>query len=146
MDAQALAEVNDIINHFEPDIYKKIPKNFINFVQQNKDNNYTTKIDFSKSINEQNILKETKVLLAIIYRDFICDAKLKQKLKEYDFKIIEAKKREIYNPDNLFKNKKEQIDKTSISQSQETTTTLVEYKESIFTKIIKFIKDFFKKG
>ena len=145
MDAQALAEVYDIINHFEPDIYKKIPQDFINFVKQNKNNNYITKIDFSKSISEQNILKETKVILSIIYRDFICDTQLKQKLKEYDFNIIEAKKREIYNPNNLFKNRKEQLERNSISQTQDTTTTLVKYKESIFTKIFNCIRKLFKR-
>ena len=145
MDAQALAEVYDIINHFEPDIYKKIPQDFINFVKQNKNNNYITEIDFSKSISEQNILKETKVILSIIYRDFICDTQLKQKLKEYDFNIIEAKKREIYNPNNLFKNRKEQLERNSISQTQDTTTTLVKYKESIFTKIFNCIRKLFKR-
>lgn len=145
MDAQALAEVYDIINHFEPNIYKKIPKDFINFVQQNKDNNYVTKIDYSRSINEQNILKETKVILSIIYRDFICDTKLKQKLKEYDFRIIEKKKRNIYNPNNSFKNRKEQIERTSISQTRDTSTRLVEYKEPLFKRIFEKIKNIFKK-
>ena len=145
MDAQALAEVYDIINHLEPNNYRKIPEDFIDFVKQNKDNNYNTKIDFSKSINDQNILHETKVILSIIYRDFICDEKLKQKLNEYDFKIIEEGKRNIYNPDNLFKNKNEKFDDTSTSKQQEVASIPVKYKESIFTKIIKIIKNLFNK-
>ena len=145
MDAQALAEVYDIINHLEPNNYKKIPEDFIDFVKQNKDNNYNTTIDFSKSINDQNLLHETKVILSIIYRDFICDKKLKQKLNEYDFKIIEEKKRNIYNPNDLFKNKNEQLENTSTSQQQDTTPMLTKYKESIFTKIFNFIKGLFER-
>ena len=145
MDAQALAEVYDIINHLEPNNYKKISEDFIDFVKQNKDNNYNTTIDFSKSINDQNLLHETKVILSIIYRDFICDKKLKQKLNEYDFKIIEEKKRNIYNPNDLFKNKNEQLENTSTSQQQDTTPMLTKYKESIFTKIFNFIKGLFER-
>ena len=145
MNPQALTEVYDIINHFESNLYKMIPLEFIDFVEQNKDNNYNTEIDFSKSINEQNILQETKVILAIIYRDFICNTKLRQKLNAYDFNILEAKKREIYNIDFLFRNKKDKIKDTSIIEKHDKTTMIVEYKESIFTKIIKFVKKLFYK-
>lgn len=145
MNPQVLTEVYDIINHFESNLYKMIPLEFIGFVEQNKDNNYNTEIDFSKSINEQNILQETKVILAIIYRDFICNTKLRQNLNAYDFNILEAKKREIYNPNYLFRNRKEKIEEKSILQKQDKTTMIVEYKESIFIKIIKFIKMLFYK-
>lgn len=145
MDAQALSEVYDILNHFEPDMYNKIPQEFINYVEQNKDNNYITRIDFSKSINEQNILQETKVILSIIYRDFICDKKLKEKLERYDYNILEKKKREKYNTKDLFKNSKNQTEKILNSQTQDSTAMMIEYKENIFTKLKRFIKKFFYK-
>ena len=145
MEAQALSEVYDILNHFEPDMYKKIPQEFISYVEQNKDNNYITRIDFSKSINEQNILQETKVILSIIYRDFICDKKLKEKLEQYDYNILETKKRIKYNPKDLFKNRKNQTEEILISQIQDTTTTMIEYKENIITKLKKIIRKIFFK-
>lgn len=67
MNAQVLTEVYDIINQFELNMYKKIPQNFIKFLERNKGNSYFTEIDFSKSINEQNILRETKVILSVTY-------------------------------------------------------------------------------
>ena len=65
--------------------------------------------------------------------------------------IYEKELREKYNPDNLFKNKKEQIEDISTSQVQEKTTSLVEYKEQtwyqkIFENIRNFFMNLFKKG
>lgn len=143
MNAQALTEVYDIINQFEPNMYEKIPKNFIKYIEQNKDNNYFTEIDFSKSINEQNIRRETKIILSIVYREFICDKELRKKLIQYDFNIIEAEKKDIYNPNKKFKNRKERIEGTENVLQQENKVMLVEYKESVFDIIINFIKKLF---
>lgn len=143
MDAQALAEVYDIINHFEFKMYKKIPQEFIDMIKNNKDDNFKVNINYSQNINEQIQIRETKIILSIIFRDFICDAKLKQKLKEYDFRILEAQKRDNYNPDNLLKKRKEQAENISIFQDN--VNSLIEYKaqkwyQKIFAKILKLFK------
>lgn len=69
---QALSEVYVIINHFDRSLFEKIPNNFMNFVKNNRDINYHVNIDFTKTINEQKLLKETRVILSLIYRDYIC--------------------------------------------------------------------------
>ena len=38
--SQAFAEVYDIMMHFEKDLYNKIPKSFIELVEQNRDKKY----------------------------------------------------------------------------------------------------------
>ncbi len=148
MEAQAFAEVYDIINHFEPQMYQKISKKFIDLIEKNKDDNYEVDIDYSQDINDQIKIRETKVILSIIYRDFICDKKLKQKLEQYDYNKIEAKKMEKYNPNNLFKNGEtvKRIEKETIVETAENTnknaiekTSVVEYKENFFTKFKNFI-------
>ena len=68
---QAFSEVYDIVNHIEKDLYNKIPKNFIAMLEKNKDEKYVPQIDYSKSINEQKLLKDTRVILSLIYRDYI---------------------------------------------------------------------------
>ena len=83
---KAFSEVNEIINHLEEDIYKKIPSKLIEKIIENKDNDYKTNINFNKSINDQKLLEETRVILALIYRDFICNEKEKQKLINNDKK------------------------------------------------------------
>ena len=122
----AFSQVYDIINHFEKDLYNKIPKKFIVFLQENKDDNYISDIDYTKSINEQPLLHETKVILSIVYRKYICDEQKKNKLREednyrynddqkaleekyrIDFNKVKGKKQDVvYMQDNLPKvNKK----------------------------------------
>jgi len=101
----AFTEVYDIINHMEPELKDKIPKKFVNLLKQNRDNDYETNIDYTKSITEQELLKDTKVILGLIYRDFLCSKEKRKELIEQDKKsLIEYEKslREKYNPDNLF--------------------------------------------
>ena len=77
---QAFSEVYDIINHMEYNLYNKIPKQFIEMLERTRDKNYKFKIDYSKNINNQNISKGAKGILALIYRDFICSKEKKQEL------------------------------------------------------------------
>ena len=57
----------------EKGIKSKIPSQFVNFIDENRDIHYKPDIDFTKSINQQNLLKETRTILSLIYRDYICD-------------------------------------------------------------------------
>ena len=75
---QAFSEVYDIIAHMDTSIRMKIPKSFIKLIKDNMDTNYNVNIDYSQSIVNQNLLHETKVLLSLIYRDYICDEKKKK--------------------------------------------------------------------
>ena len=45
-----------------------------------KDNNYIPNIDFNKSLQEQKILRETRIILALIYRDYLCPQNERQQL------------------------------------------------------------------
>lgn len=69
---QALSEVYAIVNHFDHSLFEKIPNSLINFVKNNRDINYHVNIDFTKTINEQELLRETRVILSLMYRDYIC--------------------------------------------------------------------------
>ena len=59
--------------------------------------------------------------------------KIKDALDKNDIKY-QKKLRDKYNPDNLFKNKET---KTAVTEN---SAVMVEYKESIFTKIKNWIK------
>lgn len=92
---KALSEVYDIITHLEENTYKKIPQRFIKMIEKNKDNTHVIKIDYAKSINEQDLLKDTRIILSIIYREYICSSEKKEELKYRD--IIELRKDEEVN-------------------------------------------------
>lgn len=101
---QAFSEVYDIICHM--DLEKEIPNDFLELINKNRDVQYKVNIDYSKSINEQELQKGTRVLLAIIYREYLCSEEERNDLIRKDkeeLNRIEAELREKYNPNNLFK-------------------------------------------
>ena len=146
---QSFTEVYNIINHFEEELYNKIPKKFINLIEQNMDNTYNSNIDFTKSINDQELLHETRVILSLIYRDYLCSEEEREALIQKD-KIelakYEEELREKYNPDNIFKNRQPTVlkEEETLEETVE-ETSMVEYKESFVKKIFNKIKSIFKK-
>ena len=142
---QSFAEVYDIIMHLEKELYDKIPKNFIKIVESNMDKEYKVNIDYNKNINDQNLLQDTRAILSLVYRDYLCSPEEKKELIEKDKKELELeeeRKREKYNPDNIFKN----ANTTKIEESeQKENTQIVEYKENIFKKFINKILKFLHK-
>lgn len=143
--AKALAEIDDIIKYADNKSKEKISKEFIEFVKDNKDKNYKTKIDPQKKIEDQDILYETKVILASMYRDFWAteeernvldrkmnlDAAIKQ--KEFEKKVKSAE--EIFKKDDS---------KISIENISKQVNLMPQNKsKNIFTKVLDLIKKFF---
>lgn len=141
---EAFAEVLEVIKNSNQRILEKIPKKFITFLNENKDNNYMVKIDFTDENWDDSIKQETQAILALIYRDYIVSqeerARLLTEEKEEQIRI-ENELREKYNPDNLFK-KQDQVKNTEEVMTEE--VAMVEYKESIFKRFINKIKSIFK--
>ena len=145
---QSYSEVYDIIEHMDKKLYNKIPGQFIEMIKKDMDINYKVDIDYNKNINDQKLLKDTRVILSIIYRDYICSKEKREELIEkekLDLIKYENELKEEYNPDNIFKNR---IQEKNIERSkeQENITAMVEYKENIFSKLIEFIKNVFYKN
>ena len=151
---QSLTELITIIHYMNIEYLNKLPQKFINFINDNMDSAYKPNISKNIPINEQPLKKDTKVLLSLLYRNYWCDDETKYELIKDDLlakDIYEKELREKYNPDNLFRNKTEQIGNTSASQVQGRSSSLVEYKEQtwyqkIFDNIRKFFINLFKKG
>lgn len=85
---QAFTEISVMLNHMDNEIINKIPKSFILFIEKNKDLKYKVNIDWSKKINDQPLLKETRIILALLYRDYICSLEEKNKLLKLDYKEL----------------------------------------------------------
>ena len=67
----AFSEVEQIINLMPENLSNKIPLRFKNIISSEKSETYNPKIQ--EPFEECNIMEETKIVLAIIYRDFLCD-------------------------------------------------------------------------
>ena len=138
--SEAAVEFKCILENSSKDIVEKIPIKFLDFINKIASKTYKFNYDKSKSLNEQNLKPETRGLIALVYQDYICNDEERkeyiQKSQLYD-KQMEELKREKYNTDNIFKNKKNYSE--NIENNISTETAIVEYKEK------KYIKKLFDK-
>lgn len=142
--AEASAELIEILKYLPESEVEKIPSKLRNFFEKVANPNYIVKIDPHKSLEQQNIQEKTKDLIAVIYRNYWCNEEektlLDKKLIEND-KKYEAKLREQYDPNNIFKSKEKEAIYT-VPKTQE----MVEYKpQSLIQKIFNKIKNLFKR-
>ena len=145
INSEVYVDISIIIKMMPIEMREKISKSFINFIEKNKSNNYVSNINPKIPIREQNIRKETKEMLGIIYRDYLCsneehDELIKQ--EEQEIKQYEEELRQKYNPNDLFKNKQKEYN----YEKEKVNVAMAEYKKETFIeKILKFFKSRFKK-
>ena len=141
---KAVSEVIDVLKHSEIEVTQKIPKKFIEFLTKNSDRDYIPNIDYSKENLENSIEEDAKVLIALIYRDYIMSEEEKEKVIE-EAERQEQEIREKYNPDNLFKkNSKIENEKSQDDTEQEVQKSLLIIKEEKwYERIINKIKEIF---
>lgn len=77
---EAFAETLEIIEHSKKEIKDKISAKFIEFLKNKKNMNYKVNIDFSDANWINNIKPETKILMGLIYRDYIVSPEEREKL------------------------------------------------------------------
>lgn len=135
----AYAEVDTILSLMDKKYVNRIPEKLRKIFKEDKNSNYTINIDINKSLNEQNLQRETMVILAMLCVNYWCDSEEEKQelIKAYseNEKKNEAEIREKYNPDNIFKN----------TEQKHENRELVEYNESIIKRLWNKIKSFFVK-
>ena len=138
---QALFEVYKILENTDEEIKNKIPEKFIKFVKENMDKNYKFELEKGKELVRQNLKSETKQIIALIYKYYICG-------EEERKKIVEKEKIDIRK--NFYidfnKNKKSKIKNIQNRDEIENfETSLVEIKkEKWYKKLINKILEFFQ--
>ncbi len=144
--AEASVEVLDILNHMNKNDLAKVSRNFIEFLTKNASKEYKCNLDYSKKLNDMQLKKETKSLLAVMYKNYWCSKEEVKKLKEkiYTNQIKHQEELEKkYNSNDIFRNKKiatEKIEDIAINNER----SLAIKKENFLTKILNKIKNIFK--
>ncbi len=138
---EAFTEVNEILKYLSEDLLNKIPKEFIDNIKENMSTSYILKYDNTKGINEQNLKQETRAILSVIYRDYICDENIKKEIIQKDRKEwfdLETKKEhgniDVF-PQKPIKN----------LNTKENEALQVVKKQNIIIKIIEKIKIMWRK-
>ena len=130
---KAYTEILEILKYLPEESRNKIPNEMLEMFKIKHDKNYKFIIDIDKSFREQNLLDETKAILANIFRDYWATPYQREQIlakENYDRQKLEEEKLQKYNPNNLFKKTK------NISPIE------VE-REKFHTKLINFIKKIF---
>ena len=85
---KAYKEVTTILDVLDFRLRRLIPQEKIEFYKRNLDPNHNFKFDYSKRINEQEILYPTRCIIANLFKNYIALEKDKKR-------IIEREKQEI---------------------------------------------------
>ena len=127
----SLYQVSEIINYLSPELKNKIPKKLLTYFEQNKSKNYNWN------------LENTKEILTMIYKEYLCDEKEKLEIEkvlienEINYQKSLSKK---YSSD-VFSKK----NRVSVYTDKTSNVELLKQEESIFKRIINKIKSIFKK-
>ena len=129
----AYAEVDEILNLLEKEYRERVPEKIRNFFKEEKMPDYNPKIEIGKLLNI----------------NYWCDSEEEKQMFIDEMAKNEEEKRELeekYNPDNLFKNRKNnELNSNNADETQ--SISLVEYKkQGIFKRILEKITKFFKRN
>lgn len=143
--ANAYTEVLEILKNISQEDYNKVPKEKINLFEHNANKEYIFDYDSTKTLEEQNVSKTARAIIAILFRDYWATDEQRNKIKAFQNNKrhqIDEENRQKYNTD-IFKNRNN-ITTESINEKSE-NMQLVEYKENIFKRILGFFKKMFGK-
>lgn len=153
--SKAYKEIVEILKYIPEESVNKIPKDMRDMFEAEQLKTYNFQIDTEKTFEEQELLEETKAILANIFRDYWATDYQKARIIEkenQDREEWEKQKREKYNPNDIFKNRNTSIITTSNNNdiSQDIQEQLNEEynknlpievkKQNIFQRLLSFVK------
>lgn len=145
---KAYKEVIEILKYVPQESVNKIPNEMLETFKIKMDNNYNFSIDINKKLEEQNLLDETKAILANIFRDYWATDYQRERIKakeNYDRQKIEEEKKLKYNSD-IFAKRRSENARIKEKQSEVINTLPIKSKkERFYYKIINFFKKLFKR-
>lgn len=108
--ANAMAEVIYYLQGIKQEDIDKIPKKFIQYLNENASKEHKCDFDYNKPLKELNLLDETRGIIGMICYNYWC---VTEKQKEEYLKRLSQNEQqyqkilnEKYNSNNIFENKK----------------------------------------
>ena len=149
--ANAYTEVLDILKYISKEDYEKIPKSKIKVFEENSNKNYSFTYDENKTLDEQNVSEITKVIIAILFRDYWATKEQRYVIIKKQQEIKEQKQKELMAKFEQNKNISEKdLKKVNVASDLDIDidyargTNLETYKEeNIFKRIISKIREIF---
>lgn len=101
----AFQEVFIIYEHMPESLQKKIPQSFLNLIEEERDRDHQLNLrdgkDFLDGLDDAQLTEETKIVLSLIYRDFLVGNEEKNRLQKKDIKeLYSIKMQEVVQATN----------------------------------------------
>lgn len=149
--SEAAVEVLGILHTLEENEFNKIPREIIEFLENNKSDTYNPQIDYFADVKELNLKDKTREIIAGIYLEYFCPESRKQAYRniiEKNRNNYEEELKETYNSDNIFKNQKKEKKYESFQANNDKAKTtdmlMVQEKDGFLKKVMNKIKSIFK--
>lgn len=145
--SKALAEVSEILKYTQKEVIDKIPQKFLDFIEKNKDKEHKLVLKEDKNLLEQDLKPETKEIIALIYRDYVCSQEERENIIKESIlqrEKIEKEKNEKYKIDfDKIKEQRETKVYNSKEDKMEEKSLIMIKEEKWYKKIIKKILELF---
>ena len=136
---KALTEVYEILQEYEDSI-EEIPEKYMYVIEDNRDKDY---IFSTEDLENIELLEDTKKILTYLYTNFLSTPEERTILKQLEKIQYEKSQEQNKISSNVFERK--HINTNNEQQENIDLHPAVVKKENIFTKVIKFIKNLFKR-
>ena len=142
-------EVMEVLNHLDPNYYNMIPSDVISLIENNKDSNYIWKYDETKELINQNLPRDTIVILSMINTNFLLNPDQQEyfiKLHKYNQTKVEEEKLNKHDPTKLFEDNLSHMSNNEETSEDNKDKQMIVVKKSFINTIINKLKSLlFKK-
>lgn len=145
--SEVAVEINSILNHMSIDLLNRIPLKIREYYRDNASSTYTFVYDERKNLDEQNIKDKTRAIIALLYRDYICDEDERSEFNNKYYEFVnkkEIEKRKLYNPEDIFKKQNNTTNERSYNSEDKKYLEPAKEKNGLLKRIIDRILKFFK--
>ena len=153
--AKELKEVSEILKFFPQNELNKISKNFLMYIEENKDDEYEFEWNAENEVNVNTVLPGTITLLQMIFLNYYASEEEVKEINETldeNERVFQQKNHEKYNTDIFLKKANEyekeaetQVENNLQKNPNNDNTQMTIYKESIFKRIINSILNIFRR-
>lgn len=140
--SRAYTEVYEVLKHIPKNDMKKIPNKFIEFLEENMEQEASFIYNEALPFEKQEISDDGKLILAIIYRDYWASDEERKNIIEKEIADTECEeilKSQKYSYENLFR-KNVYKDIEDDNENSNIDKQVVEYHENIIMKLLRKIR------
>ena len=143
----AYSEVLEILKYIPTEDYNKVPEEKIRLFKSNADKEYIFDYNPEKTLDENNVSKRAKAIIAILFRDYWANdvqRKIIIAKQNNDRREMEEEKKKNYKYEDLFKYNDIKKKKSLKTDDNSINNAITKSKMGYFAKIINKIRKFLK--